>query len=197
MIATGGVAAANDHGFYAGVDAGIAAYPSDAGIELTTPFKRDSVDSSDFAWAFAAGYRFNRFVAVEAGFADLGELAVKLVDASGTTTAQGKISLTARGKTLAVLAHAPVGNWDPYLKVGVIQSIVDVRFDAKLGNQGMAFSQQQREPKLLVGLGARYAYSERWALSFAFDYYDVHMDSRTGIDTAHITSPRIGFAYRF
>jgi hypothetical protein len=190
-----GTASATDHGFYAGVDAGAASYPERSPIDVSrTIFKVDSTRRTDFAWAFTAGYRFNRYLAVEAGFADLGESATKLVDASGDTTAQVEVGVRAKGLTLAVLAHFPSGNWDPYLKLGAINSIVDLRGEAKTeatGFSGFSFSDQNHAKRYLLGVGTRYGVSERWAVSFALDYY-VRMRG-----TTNIFSPRVGFAYRF
>lgn len=198
MVGTAGLAGATDHGFYAVVDGGLALYPGDVDIDISrTPYKVDSVSKHDFAWSFAAGYRINETFAIEAGYSDLGRFASTLVDASGETTAKGKINLAARGKTLAVLAHAPIRNWDLYTKVGAIQSNVNVSADAKLGDQGFSFGGEGSDSyKLFAGIGARYAYSERWALSLQLERY-FSMGPGGAFGSADVTTPRVGFAYRF
>ncbi len=194
VMGVAGTAAATDHGFYMGVDAGSASYPNDVRLRFDDrSFERKSSRATDFAWSFTAGYRFNQYLAIEAGFADLGQATTKLVDASGDTAAKGKVDLSARGKTLSLLAHLPVGNWDPYLKAGVIQSIFDLRATARVGDSEFQYSQRLEEPRVLLGLGTRYAFTEQWAVSFALDYY-VKMG---GAFRASVASPRIGFAYRF
>jgi len=205
MIGTAGTAAANDSGFYMGVDAGSAVYPDRLSLVGAAPLlTRDHSEKRDFGWAFAAGYRFNSYVAVELGFADLGTVTTKLVDASGATTNAGKASLTARGKTLAMLAHLPSGNWDPYLKFGVMSAVVDRRVDAmvfvpgQVVPSGAIFTAEDDDLKAVVGMGVRYAFSDQWAMSVAVDYYP-HLAHRA-TDNArpgNVTSPRLGFAYRF
>jgi OmpA-OmpF porin, OOP family len=198
MMAAVGTASAVDHGFYAGVDAGLASYPDHLDIDLSrTIYKVESSTHKDFAWTFTAGYRFNRYFALEAGFSDLGQFSSTLVDASGATTSHGKIDLMAKGKTLAALVHIPTSNnWDPYLKLGAIDSIVDVRVEAKFFDTGFAFTDRNYGPRAFLGVGARYAYTERWALSFAVDYY-IRMGNGAFMGNTNILAPRAGFAYRF
>jgi hypothetical protein len=197
MIGATGVVAASDHGFYADVGAGIARYPNDPQVDLRrTIFKRESATHQDFAWSFAAGYRFNTFLAMELGFSDLGQVHTKLVDKSDTIDARGKIDLSAKGKTLALLAHAPTGNWDPFVKVGVIESIADLRVEDNYLDTGSAFSSRSEEYKAFFGVGVRYAYTERWALSAAVDYYPV-IGAARAYGATHLIAPRLGFAYRF
>src|SRR4051812_29625045 len=78
MIGAVSVAGATDHGFYETVDAGAASYSQDVRVGLisTTPFnvttyKTKGSRMTGFAWSFAAGYRFNRYLGAELGFFDL------------------------------------------------------------------------------------------------------------------------------
>jgi long-subunit fatty acid transport protein len=189
-----GTAVADDHGFYMGVDAGVASYPNDVRLRLNgTAYERESSKGTDFAWSFAAGYRFNRYLALEAGFADLGHAETKLVTKTDPNTSRGDVKLSARGKTLALLTHIPIGNWDSYFKVGAMQSIFGTEVRAKVDGDEFQRSWQNEDTRVLLGVGTRYAFTEQWAVSFALDYY-VKMG---GPLTASVASPRIGIAYRF
>jgi hypothetical protein len=207
MMGAASVAGATDHGFYANVDAGAARFPQDvqltvvpdgAPFTLNDPrYKRESSRATDFAWSFAAGYRFNRYLAAELGFSDLGHARSNLITTADpdTNPRKGDIEFSARGKSLALLAHMPAGNWDSYVKLGAIQTVYAWEARAFL----TPTNEQQRtgrteETRALVGLGTRYAFTERWAMSFALDCY---LNVGDGNDRANIISPRIGFAYRF
>jgi hypothetical protein len=197
MIGTTGTAAAADHGFYMSVDGGLAAYPDELNAPgPSTSLKQTESDSSDFAWSFAAGYRFNRYLALELGFADLGEAATAFEDEAGPASGRANVRFSARGKTLALLAHAPRGNWDPYFKIGVMQTVIDQDVFLMIPEFAHASRFESREEQLLLGLGVRYAFSDQWALSAAVDFH-ARLGERTYSGRGNVTSPRIGFAYRF
>jgi opacity protein-like surface antigen len=195
MIGAMDAAFADDHGFYTAVEGGMGTYRNDDVDLSRSIFKGEDKDNTSFAWAFAAGYRFNRFLAVELGFSDLGRVTTTLIPRSDDSIA-GEIRSSARGKTLALLVHAPTGNWDPYFKLGAIKAITDLRVDAPLVDQGLPSSVHDEQPRVLLGVGARYAFTEQWAVSFAFDYY-VNLGARGDIESKNVASPRFGFAYRF
>jgi opacity protein-like surface antigen len=198
LLLAAGTAAAEDSGFYTAFNAGISSRPHALSIGLAADtLAREKDHTSDFAWSFAVGYRFNRYFGLEAGFTDLGVASTTLVDAvGGASVARGKISVSARGKTLAALAHRPSGNWDPFLKIGVIDAIVDVRHDARVGDSGLFAFREWEEPRAFAGLGVRYAFHDQWVVSFDVDYY-IRITTDRDAGQASVTSPRIGFAYRF
>jgi opacity protein-like surface antigen len=198
MIGAANVAGATDHGFYANVDGGMASYPQDVELKLNdTTYKPKSSHTTDFAWSFAAGYRFNRYLAAELGFADLGHAQSAFITNADPDTdpSKGKVTYSARGKTLAFLGHLPVGNWDSYAKVGAIHSIFNAKIAARTPDGELQRSGPQENTAMLVGIGTRYAFTERWAVSFALDYYLKVGDA--GLGRENLFSPRVGFAYRF
>src|SRR5439155_18733595 len=73
-----------------------------------------TLDKKDTAWKLYAGYRFNRFFAAEAGYADLGKasFSTTIVGAPSGTTPAPPFPITgtakARGAFLSALAHWPV-----------------------------------------------------------------------------------------
>ena len=206
MIGAANVARATDHGFYAAVDGGVASYPYDLRFKVGgTPFDSNgttyetkSSRARDFAWSFTAGYRFNRYVAAELGFVDLGHAESKLIttDDPDTDPSKGKATFSARGKTLSLLGHLPMGNWDSYAKVGAIYSTFDAKVAARTPDGGeFQRSGPSENTSVLLGVGTRYAFTEQWAVSFALDYYLKLGDA--GLGRQNLISPRVGFAYRF
>jgi hypothetical protein len=205
MIGAAGTAAANgDSGFYMDAEAGIALYPKGLAIGgATAVLKRGPMKQNDFAWAFAAGYRINSYVAIELGFVDLGAVSGPLVDPTGATKNRGEVGVSARGKTLSVLAHLPSGNWDPYLKFGVMQAIINRSIEGQsllfkdFEISGFSRFSRNESPKAVLGVGFRYAFSDQWALSAAVDYYPRLTKDAYDNGGGNVTSARAGFAYRF
>jgi opacity protein-like surface antigen len=200
LIAAAGTATAAESGFYATADAGIASFPTpkpQAGIIAPT-FKVQDRENRDFAWSFALGYHFNANIAVEAGFTNLGRNVTQLVAPAqpDPLVHEGRISFGAKGKTLALLTHAPLGNWDPFLKLGLMYTVADLTLRGKIEDSGLSLDERREEVRGFVGLGVRYAFSEEWVLSLGADYYrQLHDADRIG--AVSVLSPRIGFAHRF
>ena len=200
----GTAVAEGDSGFYMQADMGSGRYPKRLSIDGAAPLlTRGPTKQNDFAWAFAAGYHFNSYLAAELGFADLGAVTTKLVDASGATTNRGQVRVAARGKSLSLLAHLPSGNWDPYFKAGLMQAVVSRRVDGQAvlldekEIQGFNYAQQHESLKAVLGIGVRYAFTDQWAINAAVDYYPgLAKDSFTN-GVGDVISPRVGFAYRF
>jgi hypothetical protein len=208
MIGMAGSAGANESGFYAAFDGGFASYGGVMRLDgAARELHKNATDSKDFGWSFAVGYHFNSYVALEAGFVDLGQATTML---KGITTVPqlglqdvdvfGKLTASARGKTLSLLAHAPTGNWDPFLKIGVMRAIVDRGVDAQIfvpdGISGTVMRSARENMQLIFGAGVRYAYTEQWAVSLTVDYYPRITENVFGTN-GNVFSPRLGFAYRF
>jgi opacity protein-like surface antigen len=186
-------AKADDHGFYMDVAAGTTLYPVDVQGPLNgVRFEHDG-HTSDFTYAFAVGYRFNRYVGVEAGFVDFGNPFVDLQDPDDSTVKPGRARFSGQGKTLAFLGHLPTGDWDTFVRVGVLQAQFGSRYYIRQGTSGFDYFSTNEGPSLLLGVGTRYAIAERWAVGLSVDYYS----KVGGEDWADLVSPRIGFSYRF
>ena len=193
IIGMMGSAKADDHGFYADVGAGAASYPVDLKGQLNGVPYRQEKRTTAFTYSFVAGYRFNRYIGVEAGFTDFGNPFVNLQDPSDPKKQVGRARLSAQGKSLAMLVHLPTGEWDSFVRVGVLQATLGTRHYIRNGTFGFDYSSSIESPSLLLGVGTRYALSEQWAMSFSLDYYN----KIGGEDWANLVSPRVGFAYRF
>lgn len=68
----GNQAIAQDTGFYLGAKAGQSKFKG--GCEPTPGITFTSCDDKETAWGVFAGYQFNRYIAVETGWTDLGEI---------------------------------------------------------------------------------------------------------------------------
>jgi hypothetical protein len=102
-----GPAVATEPGFYAGVGVGEASYSdieelnnlcTDYGITCT-------VDDKDTAYKVFAGYQFNNFIALEAGWVDLGTITAE-ASVGGPATIEADVA----GVALNIVPQIPIGD---------------------------------------------------------------------------------------
>jgi len=181
--AASGTAGAQDRGIYLGGSWGQAEYADTCDdIALVTGCK-----DNDTAWRFFAGYQFNRNLALELGYADLG-----IVRAEGTflgtpTRFIGEV----KGFDLAgVLSFNVVDRLSAFAKLGGyrMRTTVDVNFGGTDTRDG------ETNSGLTYGLGLGY---DLWKLGVRLEWqrYDNVGGGSTGEDTIDFFS--IGALLRF
>jgi OOP family OmpA-OmpF porin len=126
-----------------------------------------TLDKKDTAWKLYAGYRFNRFLAAEAGYADLGKasFSTTIVGAPPGTTPAPPFPIsgtaTARGAFLSALAHWPVTqDLSLFVKAGAFRS--DAKFTEVIPGTGITrVSRTERRTDGNYGIGLQWAFSGR------------------------------------
>jgi len=73
-----------------------------------------TVDDSDTEWKVYGGWRLFKFVALEAGFSDKGEVS------AASTVDTSSVAMSADGITVAALGVLPVGQFDIFAKMGYL-----------------------------------------------------------------------------
>lgn len=159
-----------------------------------------SKDETDTAYKVFAGYRFNRYVAVEGGWVDLGE-----VKATRTMTApapggtfSGKIE--SYGVMLDAVGTFPLGqNFNVFGKAGAFFSTTKTRL-ATSGNvvlgASVDASEKETEVNLKLGLGGQYDFTKSLGVRLEWErFFDVGKKSTTGEGDVELIS--IGLQYRF
>jgi hypothetical protein len=187
---------AQDSGFYLGVDAGGSQSPGSLrlSVDQITLVSRDV--HTDFSWAFNTGYRFNRFVALELSYVDLGKLVAPLAGVGAATAGQGTYTFSAKGLRLAAVGSFPVGHWEPYLKAGVLRARVEASLSGTDGSSAFDIERYTASSAVFAGLGTHYDISTRWLIGLELDHYG-------SIGARHITGAMtknaltFGIAYRF
>jgi OOP family OmpA-OmpF porin len=195
MIGAATTAAADDSGFYLGADGGYAKYPGHVHLTVgTATVNSIATTNTVFASGFHFGFRFSRYFAVDAGFVDLGEAKATVTDFVGTS---GQFRFQARGPTASAIGSLPLGNWEPFIKLGLLSADVDASLTGVQNGTSFSFAaEDNRGISMLAGIGAGYTFAERWHLKFELDYADnVGDENSTG--EAHILSTSVGIAYRF
>ena len=169
---------AADSGPFAAFDLGWAQYPqyytvvhSETAPSSATVLTNSTLDRDRLGWSVSGGYRFNRYVSVEASFVDLGSIAGPLTYSSGVILADPQLQFSVKGETLAAVGMLPLGRWDLLLKGGVFFA------DTQLQVAGSDTSSQTQHA--LFGLGLDRHFAENWSARLGFtDYLSVGQTSQ-------------------
>jgi len=125
-----------------------------------------SDDGSGTQWRLQAGYKFNPYLAIEAGYIDLGKADYKANFAGGTAKGSEK----AGGLDLAVLGMYPVTD---HLSVFAKAGMVTAKVETKLTSTTPALTyikDSSTEVRPLIGAGATYTVLKNVDLRFDYDH---------------------------
>ncbi len=180
---------AADDGFYAGAGVGVgqASIPKSKATDsfiyafdyLGLPLETWSArtDESAVMWSAFAGYRFIKYLAVEAGYLDTGTASYK---GTGSTlvfdpdindyvavAVNGKIDWHATGWPVSALGIWPIGDsWEVFGRVGAF--IGDVKADLRVSSDGAIGKDHTsgNSTEFLYGVGVDARFSTNWAARF-------------------------------
>jgi OOP family OmpA-OmpF porin len=144
-------------------------------------------------WRLQVGYRFNHYLAVEAGYIDFGKASYTASYAGGS--AQG--SLKAGGVDIAALAFLPLSDdFSVFGKVGGVEAKVESSLSA-VGPAALASgSDSVNEFRPLLGVGASYKLSQHLDLRADYDYVNnLGNSDKTGTMAVNMIS--LGAVYNF
>ena len=174
------------------------------GTVALTGIGTSSLDDSLSVWGAQIGYRFGKYVAVEAGYVNLGELSYQLpglvsgtyivTNDDGTTTTytlNGAIErgtqLTSTGITGAVLGMFPINEkFDVHARAGLYLAdtrLTDrIRFVSSDPVVNLAHRRTDAsETELLAGVGATWNINESFSLRVEYQkFFDIGDDEKTG-----------------
>jgi hypothetical protein len=201
-MSTAGAAAAADSGFYVGLDEGWVKYPGSAMRQLgTTTLTGAELDDTNFTYDFNAGYQFNRYFRLEAGWADLSERAGLLRGPTGDPGTLGNESFSAKGETLVAIGTLPFGKWDFSLKAGILRADAHLGFSGTVSDSRYVSRLITINTHPLYGVGAGYNIDGHWRIQSGFtSYRDVGSTDRTSefrIVGPNIGALTLGIVYRF
>jgi hypothetical protein len=196
VLGTVGSVQAAESGPYAAFDLGWARYPqnyytvvsSEAVVSSATALSNSTLDRDRLGWSVSAGYQFNRYMSVEAGFADLGSIAGPLTVSAGVPLPNPQLQFSVKGETLAAVGMLPLGRWDLFLKGGVFFA------DTQLQVAWSDTSYHTQEA--LFGFGLDRHFAESWSTRLGFtDYLSVGQTSQ--IRGPNIKVLTAGLTYAF
>jgi OmpA-OmpF porin, OOP family len=200
-VAKSGHAQENVKGFYVGGSVGLLEGSDlDSGaIEQALAsqglaVRPTSVENNDGGWKLFAGYRFNRYLAVEGGYTYLGEYAFagQVIIDPGTVDADFEaydwnafaVGILPLGQRFDVFGKLGIGYWTSKLKASgtfsgrIVQSMQDSGTDP------------------IVAVGARFNLTSRWAFRAEWErFFNVGDATTTGQTNIDFWS--VGVQYRF
>lgn len=189
MAATAQAAPASP-GWYLGVDAGRS--------ELTVAgrsalFPEPQADQSDTAFALHGGYRFTRYFAVEASYADLGtfDYTVECPAVCIPEAFPRQVDASIDRLDVALLGIVPFSERaEVYARVGMAQTQVDVTVTSMLeGTRGRSSDSSD----VVYGLGLRVHFDAPWSLRLQWERSEADIDA----SSADVDTLWLGGEYRF
>jgi len=152
-----------------------------------------SDSGSDNKWRLQGGYRFNPYVAVEAGYIDFGKSKYSASYSGGT--AQG--SLKAGGVDVAALLSLPVNDsLSVFGKAGMVAAKVDSTLAAGAPAAAASGDASTHVVRPLLGVGALYKLTDNVDLRADYDHVSgLGKSNKTGKMDANLFS--LGIAYNF
>lgn len=183
--------------------------PIQPGTNLSAMPTDSTLDDSLTPWGVQMGYRFNKWVAAEVGYVDLGELLYSLngqiagtyayvcpCDEPAVVTRQlnggfeRSLQVTSAGVTASALGMLPVGeHFDLHVRGGIYYA--DTRVTSRLRyidaiDQSDVFNLLHRrtdasQTELFAGLGAAWNINDSFALRLEYQkFFDVGDDEKNG-----------------
>lgn len=178
-------------GFYVGLGAGQASFDLDKaefddvvvdvllsqGMFVTSGSSK--LEDSDTQLSLFAGYHFNPYIAVEAGYVDLGTAEYRSI---GTVNPPGPVvsaptsvdfDVESKGFTVSALGTLPLNDmFDVHGHLGFLFAKTDIAVTARIASAVGTSSDSLDSTGAFFGVGAGLRLGERWAFSLDWTRYD-------------------------
>ncbi len=138
-----------------------------------------SLDDSDIGWGLEIGYRFNRYIAAEFGYVDLGEMAYEAIltvsEAGATFPVEVSVRLQSTGPFAAVVGMLPVSErFDVHAKAGLYVADTrvrtrarDIAFDENIFHEEIDAGEQE----VFAGIGGTWNINDSYSLRFEYQRF--------------------------
>lgn len=144
---------AADNGWYLGADIGQSSFHIKSSRSATTATFSESDTSTTYA--LSGGYRFNQYVALEAGYQNLGKYKLTVDGYTG--------SAKVNGVTAGALFQLPLNEqWSVFAKAGVMFARANTQVTDTTAGTG--YSQHKNGAVPVIGVGVSYAMDKHWTL---------------------------------
>ncbi|HKU14453.1 MAG TPA: outer membrane beta-barrel protein [Steroidobacteraceae bacterium] len=209
LILAGTAAADSETGFYFGLTGGTTSVdlgskqdydttlaPAAALFVLANGFDvvgiESSLDDSDLGWQLQIGYRFNRYVAAEVGYVDLGEAKYEAIitadDGVATFPVEASVRFMSSGPTAAVVGMLPLGErFDVHAKAGILFADTRLRSrvrDVDFADNVLHSEVHAGEKEMFLGIGGAWNIGENYSVRLEYQrFLDVgEDDSESDVD---------------
>ena len=174
LFATIATTHAADTGFEISTNVGVAAHPKNHILHVPgVPALTGRGDGSDASWSAALAYHFNRNIALSLGYVRFGDSDAELADATGTTNARSNVEFAAQGVTFAMIGKFPLGNWEPFIRAGLLWSDTELRYNGSVAGNAFAASIDGHDLDMFVGAGVAYKLGDRWQIRLEVTFQEV------------------------
>lgn len=159
-----------------------------------------SIDDTDTAYKIQAGYRFNKNLAIEGGYAKLGEVAYSATITAPVADA-GVVTLDMDGWNLDIVGRLPFNDsFTGFAKIGAFAYNLDYQCTRTV-SCGIA-SRSASGTSLHYGLGVDYAFAGNWFARAEYEVFAEVGDSMsangtTGTSQEDVRLGSVGIGYRF
>lgn len=151
------LALARDEGFYAAVNVGQSDFGDCVGFS--------NCDATDVGFKIIGGYRFNKHLAIEASYVDLGETTVRVGNVGA--------SIVATGFAAQFVGTLPIADrFSMFAKVGLI-------YGELKGSIG-SLSAKERDTDFAAGLGLKYDFTPNLSAKLEWDRYRFKVEREKG-----------------
>lgn len=151
--------------WYLGADLGQSRFTLKLPSPYSTHTPSASEDRRDTLYALSGGYRLNHYVALEAGYMNLGEYRLDYSDSTQT----GKATIKAHGLTASALWQLPLGErWAVFLKTGVMVARAKGNASVTSGGETEHFQRKETAAVPVLGLGVSYAPAQQWTIRLQY-----------------------------
>jgi OOP family OmpA-OmpF porin len=153
-------------------------------------------DDEGTAWSVTAGYRINRYLAVEAGYVNLGTLSdtqtIDFPPVFGIASLSFHRELETAGPSLTLFGTLPLSaNWQLYARAGMLFADTDLTTSINGNSNTSSFDSDATT----LGAGAQYDWGGHWSGRLEFQRtMDVGGDDVAS--SADVDSISLGFLYR-
>jgi len=151
-----------------------------------------SCDDKDTAWKLLGGYQFNRHLAVEAGYTDLGEVGVSGV-LSGVSV-RGTVEVTAF-ELMGVGSIPLMDRFSLYGKLGLYHAETKQNVTGSLGTVTVTDNDKEKNTDLTFAFGARFDITRNLGVRAEWQRYLDVGGGEIGEDDVDVLS--VGLLFRF
>jgi len=195
LLSAAGGAFAADSGFYMGVGVGMArASFLDAGVAGGVAGTSVNNENPSFAWKEYGGYQFNKNVAVELSFADLGKTDMNVI-VPGSATVTGKTTINGFG-IAAVGSFPSTMGLALFGKVGGFYSTLNASTTVNIFNSGTTNISKERRFVPNIGGGINYDLTPRIGVRVEYERFLKLGTGTKSIDT-DVSMFTVGLNYKF
>lgn len=149
-------------------------------------------DSTDSGYKLFSGYQFNRYLALEGGYFDLGEF-----NFTSTTQPAGTFNgkLEAHGFNMDLVGTIPfTEKFSAFGRAGITYVQTKNTFNGTGAVQVLSPNEKERDTHLKIGAGLQYAFNEKWSMRLEAERYRINdVVGHTG----DLDLLSVGLVYRF